>query len=163
MVKHPGLVGEPGGGPGIAGAEAQPRLDRFESLLVPAVKAQPDSKVEMTEGEVSVQLDRAARMRYRGPDVASPMARLGENVLGLWVFTIKRRSLKGGFPCLTHEWSEVLDRAVVPLHDQRAGEPEMGVREVGIERMRLFEQAVGCHAVGPSAIVHVPDATLAII
>ena len=86
----------------------------------------------MAESEVRVQLDRAARMRYRGPDVARPMARLGENVLGLRVFTIERRSLKGGFPCLTHEWSEVLDRAVIPLHDERAGEPEVGVREVGI-------------------------------
>jgi hypothetical protein len=31
----------------------------------------------MTEGEVRVQLDRAARMRYGGPDVASPMAWAG--------------------------------------------------------------------------------------
>src|SRR5712692_4761828 len=61
MIKHPGLVGEPGGGPGIAGTKAQPGLDRFESCLVAAVKAQPNSKVEMTEGEVPVQLDRAAQ------------------------------------------------------------------------------------------------------
>src|SRR3984893_17399196 len=39
----------------------------------------------------------------------------------------------------------------------------MGVREVGIERERLFEQAVGCDAIGPSALVHVPEAALAII
>src|SRR3984893_3877853 len=74
MIKRPGLVGEPGGGPRIAGTKAQPRLDRFESCLVAAVKAQRNSKVKMTESEVPVQLDRAARMRYGGPDVASPMA-----------------------------------------------------------------------------------------
>src|SRR5438046_3748020 len=117
----------------------------------------------MTEREVRVQFDRVARMRYGGLDVARPMARLSENILGLWVFTIKRRRLKGRFPCLTHERSEVLDRAVVPLHNQRAGQPEVGVREVGIERKCLFEQTVGYHAVGPSALVHVPEATLAII
>src|SRR6266446_1352904 len=39
----------------------------------------------------------------------------------------------------------------------------MGVREVGIERKRPFEQAVGCHAIGLSALVHMPEATLAII
>ena len=117
----------------------------------------------MTESEVPVQFDRAARVRDRGPDIASPMAYLGEHIIGLWVFTIERHSLKGGFPCLTHEWGEVLDRAVIPLHDQRAGEPEMGIREVGIERERLFEQTVGCDAIGPSALVHVPDAALAII
>jgi len=48
VIKHPGLVGEPGGCPEIAGAKPQARLDRFESLLVAAVKAQPNSKVEMT-------------------------------------------------------------------------------------------------------------------
>ena len=88
MIKRPGLVGEPGGSPGIAGTKAQPGLDRFERFLVAAVKAQPNSKVKMTESEVPVQLDRAARMRDGRPYVASPMARLGENVLGLWVFTI---------------------------------------------------------------------------
>src|SRR6266446_5436807 len=62
---------------------------RFESLLVATVKAQRYSEVEMTEGEVRVQLDRAARVRYGGSDVASPMARLGEHILGLWVFTIE--------------------------------------------------------------------------
>src|SRR6266851_6062218 len=59
MIKRPGPVGEPGGGPGVPGAEAQPCLDRFESFLVTAVEAQPNSKIEMTEGEVGVQLDRA--------------------------------------------------------------------------------------------------------
>src|SRR6266436_9126387 len=39
----------------------------------------------------------------------------------------------------------------------------MGVREVGIERKRLFEQVVGCDAIGPSALVHMPEAALAII
>src|SRR6267378_8115830 len=74
MIKHPGLVGEPGGGPGIAGTKAPTRLDRFESFLVAAVEAQPNSKVKMTESEVPVQLDRAARMRDGRPYVASPMA-----------------------------------------------------------------------------------------
>ena len=72
----------------------------------------------MTEREVPVELDRAARVRYRSPDISSPMARLGQHILGLRVFTIERRSLKGRLSCLTHEWSEVLDRAVAPLHDQ---------------------------------------------
>src|SRR5258708_40156492 len=102
MIKHPGLVGEPGGGPRVAGTKAPPRLDRFESFLVAAVEAQRNSKVKMTESEVPVQLDRAARVRYGGPDVASPMACLGEHGLALWGFTIERPSLKGGFPCLTH-------------------------------------------------------------
>jgi hypothetical protein len=37
MIKHPGFVGEPTGGPRIAGAKAPPRLDRFESFVVAAV------------------------------------------------------------------------------------------------------------------------------
>src|SRR5467141_455307 len=102
MIKHPGLVGEPGGGPRVAGTKAPPRLDRFESFLVAAVEAQRNSKVKMTESEVPVQLDRAARVRYGGPDVASPVACFGEHILGLRVLTIERYSLKGGFPRLTH-------------------------------------------------------------
>src|ERR1700730_15196549 len=39
----------------------------------------------------------------------------------------------------------------------------MGVREIRIECERLFEQPVGCNAIGPSALVHVPEAALAII
>src|SRR5438105_5676615 len=163
MIKYPGLIGEPGGGPGIAGTKAPPGLNRFESFLVAAVEAQSNSKVKMAESKVSVQLDRTASMRYGGPDVASPMACLREHILGLRVFAIERHSLKSGFPCLAHKWREVVDRAIIPLHDQRAGEPEVGVREVGIERERLFEQAVGCDAIGPSALVHMPDAALAII
>jgi hypothetical protein len=91
-----------GTSPGIAGTKAPLHLDRFESLLVAAVEAQPNSKVKMTECEVRVQLDRAARMRYGGPDVASPMACLREHIFGLRVLTIARQGLKGGFPCLTH-------------------------------------------------------------
>src|SRR5262249_26084358 len=163
MIKHPGLVGEPSGSPGIAGTKAPPRLDRLERFLVAAIEAQRNSKVKITESEVSVQLDRTVGVRYGGPDVASPMAYLSEHILSLRVFTIERHSLKGGFPCLTHEWSEVLDGAVIPLDDQRAGQPKMGIREVGIERKRLFEQAVGCDAIGPSALVHMPEAALAII
>src|SRR6516165_612332 len=37
MIKHSGLVGEPGGGPRIAGTKAPSRLDRFEGFLVAAV------------------------------------------------------------------------------------------------------------------------------
>src|SRR5438067_1817250 len=102
MIQRPCLVGEPGGGPRIAGTEAQPCLDRFESFLVAAVEAQRNSKVKMTESEVRVQLDRAARVCYGGPHIASPMAGLGEHVLGLWIFTIERHRLNSRFPCLTH-------------------------------------------------------------
>src|ERR1700730_17964024 len=111
MIKHPGLVGEPGGGPRIAGTKAPTRLDRFESFLVAAVEAQPNTKVKMNESEVIVQLDRAARMRYGGPDVASPMACLGEHILGLRVFAIERHSLKSSFPWLAHPWGGGHDRA----------------------------------------------------
>jgi hypothetical protein len=92
VIKRPGLIGELGGGPGIAGTKAPPGLDRFESLLVAAVEAQPNSEVKMTEREVRVQLDRVARMRYGGPDVASPMACLCEYIFGLRVLTIERQA-----------------------------------------------------------------------
>src|SRR6516164_4642989 len=163
MIKHPRFVGEPGGGPRITGTKAPPRLDRVKSFLVAAVEAQRNPKVKMTESEVRVQLDRAARVCYGGPGVARPKACLGEHILGLRVFTIERQSLKGGISGLTHEWSEIRDRAVIPLHDQRTGEPQVGVREIGIERKRLFEQAVGCDAIGAGALVHMPEAALAII
>src|SRR6516164_9075465 len=156
MIKHPRLVGEPGGGSGIAGTEPPPRLDRLESFFVAAVEAQPNAKIKMSDSEVSVQLDRAVRVRYRGPDISSPMACLGEHILGLRVLTIESQSLKGGFACLTHEWGKVLDRPVIPLHDQRAGKPKMGVREVGIERKRLFEQAIGCRPIVAGGLVHMP-------
>jgi hypothetical protein len=91
------------------------------------------------------------------------MAYLGKYILGLRVFTIERHSLKRRLPCLTHEWREVLDRAVIPLHDQRAGKPEVGVREIGIERERLFEHVIGCRAIGPGAFVHMPEAALTIV
>src|ERR1700730_452263 len=163
MIKHPGLVGEPGGGPGIARTEAPSRLDRFESFLVAAVQAQPNAKIKMPDSEVPVELDRAARVRDCGPDIASPMAGLGERILRLRVFTIERHRLESGLPCLTHEWRELLARAVIPLHDQRTGKPKMGVREVGIERKRLLKHAIGCRAIGAGALVHVPEAALAII
>src|SRR5215813_8825983 len=156
MIKYPGLVREPGGGSGIAGTEAPPRLDRVECFFVPAVQAQPNAKIKMSASEVPVELDRAVRVRYRGRDVSSPMACLGKHILGLRVFTIESQSLKGGFACLTHEWSEVLYRPVVPLHDQRAGKPKMGVRKVGIERKRLFEQAIGCRPIVAGGLVHMP-------
>src|SRR6516165_4003600 len=143
--------------------DAPSRQRGLDRLLVASVKAQPSAKIEMTESEVPVQLYGAARVRYGAPDVAGPMARLGEHILGLRVFTIERYRLKGRFSCLAHQWSEVLDGAVIPLHDQRAGEPEVGVREVGIEQQRLFEQAVGRLAIGRSALVYVPEAALAII
>jgi hypothetical protein len=156
MIKYPGLFGEPGGGPGIAGIEPPPRLDRVESFFVAAVEAQPNAKIKMSDSEVSVELDRAVRVRYCSPDISSPMACLGEHILGLRVFTIESESLKGGFACLTDEWSEVLDRPVIPLHDQRPGKPKMGVREVGIERKRVFEQAIGCRPIGAGGLVHIP-------
>ena len=140
MIKHPGFVGEPSGGPRIAGAKAPPRLDRFESFVVAAVEAQRNPKVKMAGSEVPVQLNRAARVRYGGPGVARPKACLGEDILGLRVFTIERHSLESGFPGLAHEWGEVLDRAVVPLHDQRTGKPQVGIREIGIERKRLLNK-----------------------
>src|SRR5260370_23051624 len=74
MIKRPGLVGEPGGGPRIAGAEAQPGIDRFESCVVAAVKSQRNFKEKMTESEVPVQLDRAVRIQYARPHCASPTA-----------------------------------------------------------------------------------------
>src|SRR6516164_3490288 len=163
MIEHAGLVGEPGGGPRITGTKSPPRLDRFESFFVAAVEAQRNTEIKMTESEVGIELDRATRMRYGGQGVARPKACLGKNIVGLRVFTIERHRLKSGFPSLTHEWSEILDRAVVPLHDQRAGEPQMGIREIGIERKRLFEQTKGCDAIGPGALVHMPEAALAII
>src|SRR5215472_15596829 len=136
MIKHPSFVGEPGGGPRVTGTKAPPRLDRVKSFLVAAVEAQCDSKVKMTESEVRVQLDRATRMCYGGPGVARPKACLGEHILGLRVFAIERYSLKSGISGLAHEWSEICDRAVIPLHDQRAGKSKVGVREMGIERKR---------------------------
>src|SRR6516164_6737598 len=163
MIEYAGLVGEPGGGARITGTKPPPRLDRVKSFLMAAVEAQCDSKVKMTESEVAVQLGRAARMRYGGQGVARPKACLGENIVGLRVFTIERQSLKSGVSGLMHGWSEVLDRAVVPLDDQRTGKPQMGVREIGIERKRLFEQIKGCDSVGPGALVHMPEAALAII
>ena len=78
MIKYPGLVGEPGGGPGIAGTKTPPRLDRFESLLVAAVQTQRNSKVEMTKSEVLVQLDArlprssSAITFFASPDASSP-------------------------------------------------------------------------------------------
>jgi hypothetical protein len=80
----------------------------------------------MSDSEVFVELDRAVRVRYRGPDISSPMACLGEHILGLRVFTIESQSLKGGFACFTHEWSEVLDRPVIPLHGSAPGQAQGG-------------------------------------
>src|SRR5215831_14337670 len=163
MIKYPGLVGEPSGGPGIAGTEPPPRLDRVESFFVTAVQAQPNAKIKMSNSKVSVELDRAVRVRYRGAHISSPMACLGEHILGLRVFTIESQSLKGGFACLTHERSEVLDRPVIPLHDQRAGKSKVGVRQVRIERKCSFEQTVGCLAIAVGALVHMPEPALTVI
>src|SRR6516164_4953784 len=163
MIKCPSFVGEPGGGPRITGTKAPPRLDRVKSFLVAAVEAQCDSKVKMTESEVRVQFDCAARVCNGGPCVTGPKACLGEHILGLRVFAIERHSLKSGFPGLTHEWSEILDRTIVPLDDQRTGKPQVGVCEIGIELKRLFEQAIGCDAISPGALVYMPEAALAII
>src|SRR5215470_14114718 len=86
MIKYPGLVREPGGGPGVAWTKPPPRVDRSERFLVAAVKAQCDSEIEMTESEVLVQLDRVARVLYGGPDIARPKAGLGKHIVDLRVF-----------------------------------------------------------------------------
>src|SRR5215470_15444522 len=163
MIKHPRLVGEPGGGPGIAGTKTPSRLDRFESLLVAAVEAQCDFEIEMTESEVLVQLDRVARVFYGGPDIARPKACLGKHILDLRVFLIERCSPKSGLPRLTNKWSEVLDGAIVPLHNQGTSEPKVGVRQVRIERKCSFEQTVGCLAIAAGAPVHMPEPALTVI
>src|SRR5262249_7832641 len=100
-----------------------PRVDRFERFLVAAVEAQCDSEIEMTESEVLVQLDSMTHVLYGGPDIARPKAGLGKHILGLRVFPIERCSPKSGFPSLTHKWSEVLNGAIVPLHNQGTSEP----------------------------------------
>src|SRR5215472_9155914 len=163
MIKHPRLVGEPGGGSGIAGTKTPPRLHRFERFLVAAVEAQCDSEIEMTVSEVLVQLDRVSRVFYGGPDIARPKACLGKHILDLRVFLIERCSPKSGLPRLTNKWSEVLHRAIVPLHNQGTGEPKVGVRQVRIERKCSFEQTVGCLAIAAGALVHMPEPALTII
>src|SRR6516164_6100584 len=163
MIKYPGLVGEPGGGPGVAWTKTPPRVDRFECFLVAAVEAQCNSEIEMTEREVLVQLDRVARVLYGGPDIARPKASLGKHILDLRVFPIERCSPKSGFPSLTHKWSEVLDGAIVPLYNQGTSQPKVGVRQVWIEHKCSFEQAVGCLAIAAGALVHMPEPALTII
>src|SRR5215471_10794621 len=163
MIKYPGLVGEPGGGPGVAWTKTPPRVDRFESFLVAADEAQCDSEIEMTESEVLVQLDSVARVLYGGPDIARPKAGLGKHILDLRVFPIERCSPKSGFPSLSDKWSEVLDGAIVPLHNQGTREPKVSVRQVRIERKCSFEQTVGCLAIAAGALVHMPEPALAII
>src|SRR5262249_8002096 len=66
MIKNPGLVGEPGRGPGVAGTEAPPRLDRVERFLVAAVQAQPNAKLKMSDSGVAVELERSGPGRYHG-------------------------------------------------------------------------------------------------
>src|SRR6516165_3583379 len=143
MIKYPGLVGEPGGGPGVAWTKTPTRVDCLERFLVAAVEAQCDSEIEMTESEVLVQLDCVARVLYGGPDIARPKAGLGEDILDLRVFPIERCSPKSGFPSLTHKWSESFDGGVIPLHNPGTGEPKVGVRQVRIERKCSFEHTVG--------------------
>src|SRR5215472_18464975 len=150
MIKYPGLVGEPGGGPRVAWTKPPPRVDRSERFLVAAVKAQCDSEIEMTGSEVRVQLDRMARVLYGGPDIARPKARLGKHIVDLRVFPIERCSPKSGFPRLTHKWSEVLDGAIVPLHNQGTSESKVGVRQVWIERW--FRSYRSAHRWVPVAI-----------
>src|SRR5215472_7937684 len=163
MIKYPGLIGEPGGGPGVAWTKTPPRVDRFERFLVAAVEAQCDSEIEVTESEVLVQFNRTARVLYGGPDIARPKTGLGEDILDLRIFPIERCSPKSGFPSLTHKWSEVLDGTIVPLHNQGTSEPKVGVRQVRIERKCSFEQTVGCLAIAAGALVHVPEAALTIV
>src|SRR5215472_11358424 len=163
MIKYPGLVREPGRGPGVAWTKTPPRVDRFERFLVAAVEAQCDSEIEMTESEVLVQLDSMTRVLYGGPDIARPKAGLCKHILGLRVFPIERCSPKSGVPSLTHKWSEVLNGAIVPLHNQGTSESKVGVRQVWIERKCLFEQTVSCLAIAAGALVHMPEPALTII
>src|SRR5262249_10491330 len=139
VIKRPALVREPGGGSWVARAKAQSSLERSESFLVAAVEGQHNAQVKMTKGEVLVQLDGAAGVAYCGLDVASPMARLGEHILGVRVFPIELQCPKGGVPSLMHERSEVLDGTVVPSHDQGTGEPEVSLDEVGVQRRSRLE------------------------
>ena len=85
MIIYPRLVGEPGGGAGVAWTKTPSRVDRFERFLVAAVEAQCDSEIEMTESEVLVQFNRTARVLYGGPDIARPKTGLGEDILDLRV------------------------------------------------------------------------------
>src|SRR5262249_48114018 len=134
MIKYPGLVGEPGGGPGVAWTKTPPRLHRFKRFLVAADEAQCDSEIEMTESEVLVQLDCMSRVFYGGPDIARPKAGLGKHILDLRVFLIERCSPKSGIPSLTHKWSEALDRAILPLRNHGTTEPQSGPRHGPIDR-----------------------------
>src|SRR5215831_19287931 len=104
MIKHPGFIGEPGGGTGIAWIKRPPRVDRFERFLVAAVEAQCVSEIEVTESEVLVQFNRTARVLYGVTDIALPKTGLGEDILDLRVFPIECCSPKSGFPSLTHKW-----------------------------------------------------------
>src|SRR5262249_38467890 len=149
--------------PGITGAETQPSVNRFQSLLVATVEAQCDAQRKMAERKVCVQLDRAARIAYRSPDVASPMARLSEHAVGVRVLAIEAQSVKCGLPRLEHQRREVLDRAIVQLRDEGAGEPEMRLGEVGVECYRSLEQAVRCCSIPPAELVEMPEPALAVV
>ena len=103
MIKNPGLVGEPGRGPGVAGTEAPPRLDRVERFFVAAVQAQPNAKIKMSDSEVPVELDRAVRMRYRGRTADSRrgtrktmiVALARKLIIALWRFVTTGEPLDG--------------------------------------------------------------------
>jgi hypothetical protein len=73
-----------------------------------------------TKSEVPVQLDCPVCVSYGGPHVTSPMARLSEHVVDVGVFGIEVHRQKSWLSCLTYRWGEVVDRAVIPLPDERA-------------------------------------------
>ena len=92
----------------------------------------------MAEREVGVQLDRPAAWLVAA-GTSPPSGCLGENILRVGVLAVELgRTQADFFASLTS--GAKLDRAVVPLGDQRAGEPEVGLRELRVQRDRGLEQ-----------------------
>src|SRR5262249_49008918 len=115
----------------------------------------------MTKRKVRVQSDRAVRVDYGGANISRPQARLGKNIMCLRIFTIERNGLKSAAACLLHQRRQILDRAVIPLHDQRAGKPQVSLRNIGIERQSTLEQIDRRHAISPACLVDMPETALA--
>src|SRR3984893_5670866 len=146
MIKHPDLVGEPGGRPGIAGTKAPPGLDRFESFLVEAVEAQANSKVKMTESEVSRSArSRGSRALWR-PGRRRPNGLFERAHIAPAGFHYRAPPPGGRIPVP----DALMERSPRPSLSPIARSAR-GQARGGIERKRLFEQAVNCDAIGPSA------------
>src|SRR5215469_5998289 len=90
MIERPRLVAEPRGRSRVTGAEAEADIDRGYRLLTAAREAQRDTEVEVAEGKVCVQIDRAACVHDRCTDVAGPKIGLCQYVMCLRVLGIKR-------------------------------------------------------------------------